>query len=117
MSLIDLIQGHRPLAERAAPGIPAPKLATVATEQAKTANRSDCSKFGRETSPADPPATSPPAPNWTPDDRPRRRWFVRDAEGAGWSVSCTPAATFTQVRASRPQAQYIEPEEDIDPEN
>lgn len=117
MSLIDLIQGHRPLAERAAPGIPAPKLATVATDQAKTANRSKCSNFKQETSPSDPPATSPLAPVWTPDDRPRRRWFVRDADSQGWSVSFTPPATLTQVQASRPEAQLIEPEEDIDPEN
>ena len=105
MSLTDLIHGHRPLAHPAA------------TDQAKTANRSTNSNFGHETSPSDRPATSPPAPDWTRDPQPRRLWFVRDAEGQCWSVSFTPPATYTQVQASRPNAQHIEPEEDHDPED
>lgn len=117
MSLTDLIHGHRPLAHPAATDIPTAKVATHATDQRKTANRSKDSNFGHETSPSDRPATSPPAPVWTPDPRPRRLWFVIDAEGKCWSVSFTPPATFAQVKASRPEAQCIEPQEEPDPES
>ena len=117
MSLIDLIQGHRPLAHPAATGVPTVKVATFATDQAKTVNCSDRSKFGHETSPSDRPATSPPSPDWTPDAQPRRLWFVIDAEGQYWSVSFTPPATFTQVKGRWPEALLIEPEEAPDPEN
>ena len=117
MSLTDLIHGHRPLAHPAATDIPTAKVATVATDQAKTANRSNCSKFGHKTSPSDRPATSPLALDWTPDPRPRRLWFVIDADGQCWSVSFTPPATYTQVQARRPNAHHIEPEEAHDPEN
>ena len=117
MSLIDLIQGHRPLAHPAATGVPTVKVATLATHQWKTPNRSKDSKFGHETSPSDQPATSPPAPAWTPDALPRRLWFVINAEGQYWSVSFTPPATFTQVKERWPEALLIEPEEAPDPEN
>lgn len=117
MSLTDLIHGHRPLAHPPATDIPTAKVATVATTQAKTANRSKDSNFGHETSPSDRPATSPPAPDWTQDPRPRRLWFIIDAEGQCWSVSFTPLATYTEVQARWPNAHHIEPEEAHDPEN